>query len=60
MDRLGEGHNWPVTEISKQLRLERSVGAQGGQGGFILFSMGPVTRNQKGVDALLLAHAHAN
>ena len=57
VDRLGEGHNWPVGEISQQLRLERSVGESGG---FILFSMGPVMRNQKGVDDVLLAHAHAN
>ena len=57
VDRLGEGHNWPVGEIAKQLRLERSVG---GAGGFILFSMGPVLRNQKGVDEVLLAHAHSN
>ncbi len=60
VDRLGEGHNWPVGEIAKQLRLERSVGGQIGQGGFILFSMGPVLRNQKGVDDVLLAHAHTN
>ena len=60
VDRLGEGHNWPVGEIAHQLRLERSVGGQSGQGGFILFSMGPVLRNQKGVDDVLLAHAHAN
>ena len=60
VDRLGEGHNWPVGEIAKQLQLERSAGTQSGQGGFILFSMGPVMRNQKGVDEVLLAHAHVN
>ena len=60
VDRLGEGHNWPVGEIAKQLRLQHSLGAQGGAGGYILFSMGPVMRNQKGVNGVILAESHAN
>ena len=49
VDRLGgEGFNWPVTEIARQLQLERTIGPRAG-GGFILWSIGPLLRDQKGV-----------
>lgn len=60
LDRLGEGYNWPTSEIAHQIGLERSVGARGGSGGFILFSIGPVLRNQKGIDGVLLSGARAD
>ena len=58
LDRLGEGYNWPTAEIARQIGLERTVGAHG-SGGFILFSIGPMMRNQKGIDGVLLSAAHA-
>ena len=55
LDRLGGGFNWPVEEIARQLELERTVGASGTGGGFILWNIGPLTRNQKGVVAVVAA-----
>lgn len=58
VDRLGgEGHNWPVTEIARQLQLEESIGPRAGNGGFILWSIGPLARDQKGVGAVVAAAA---
>jgi uncharacterized lipoprotein YddW (UPF0748 family) len=57
-DRLGEGFNWPITEIANQLELERTTGVRGNSGGFILFSVGPVLRNEKGLDVVLAKRAH--
>ncbi len=59
LDRLGEGYNWPASEIGHQLDLERTIGARGTGGGFILFSIGPAVRNQKGIDGVLLSHARS-
>ncbi len=59
LDRLGEGYNWPTAEIARQISLERTIGTKGGGGGFILFSIGPALRNQKGIDRVLLSQAHA-
>ena len=58
LDRLGEGYNWPTAEIARQISLERTVGGNG-KGGFILFSIGPALRNQKGIDSVLLSQARA-
>lgn len=56
VDRLnGEGHHWPVSEIARQFDLERSVGPRPGGGGFILWSIGPVARDTKGVGAVVAA-----
>ena len=55
LDRLGgEGFNWPPSEIGHQLALEKSLSARGGEG-FILWSVGPLMRNQKGVNAVVAA-----
>ena len=51
IDRLKE-QNWPVGEIAGQLRLERSIGPRAG-GGFILWSVGPLLRDTKGVGAVV-------
>lgn len=49
-DRLGGSHNWPVQEISGQLRTEKSIRPAGG---FIIWSMAPLLRNTKGVNGVL-------
>ena len=55
LDRLGgEGFNWPTSEIAHQLSLERSLSTRGGEG-FILWSVGPLLRDQKGIDAVVAA-----
>ncbi|HSJ02332.1 MAG TPA: family 10 glycosylhydrolase [Verrucomicrobium sp.] len=50
VDRLGGSHNWPVSEISNQLRIEKSIRPAGG---FILWSIGPLLQNKKGVNGVL-------
>ena len=57
LDRLGEGYNWPTSEIAHQIDLERSMNSSARAGGFILFSIGPVMRNQKGINEVLAARA---
>lgn len=58
VDRLGgEGFNWPASEIGRQLRLEETIGPRPGGGGWILWSVGPVLRDQKGVGAVIAAAA---
>ncbi len=54
LDRLGEGFHWPASEIAHQLALERSLSPRGGDG-FILWSIGPLLRNQKGIAAVVAA-----
>lgn len=56
IDRLSS-HRWPVDEISRQLSLERSIGPRNGGGGFILWSIGPLLRDQKGVGGVVGATA---
>ncbi len=46
IDRLGGSHNWPVSEIDKQLQIERSMLPAGG---FVLFRMQMLVNNDKGV-----------
>ncbi|MBV9657117.1 MAG: family 10 glycosylhydrolase [Verrucomicrobia bacterium] len=57
VDRLGEGFNWPASEIANQLQLEESIGPRAGGGGFILWSMGPLLRDQKGIGSIVAEHA---
>lgn len=55
VDRLGEGFNWSAGEIANQLRLERTIGPRPGGGGFILWSIGPLLRDQKGIGGVVAA-----
>jgi uncharacterized lipoprotein YddW (UPF0748 family) len=48
LERIGGGYGWPTSEIAHQLNLERSIKPRQG-GGFILWNIGPVTANQKGI-----------
>lgn len=52
IERTGGTHNWPATEIARQLQLEKTVG-QRRQGGFILWDFKPLLRNQKGLVDLI-------
>jgi uncharacterized lipoprotein YddW (UPF0748 family) len=53
LDRLSGSHNWPLSEIATQLRLEQTIGPRRGGGGFVLYNIGPVSSNTKGVRDLL-------
>ena len=55
LDRLGGGFHWPVEEIARQLRLEETVTPRTAGGGFILWSIGPLLRDEKGVDRVVAA-----
>ena len=57
IDRLGAGYGWPAAEIANQLRLEKTIGPRPGGGGFILWSMGPLLRDQKGIGGVVAASA---
>ncbi len=57
LDRLGSPFNWPVAEIGRQLELEQTIGPKAESGGFILWSIGPVLRDQKGVAKVVAAAA---
>lgn len=52
-DRLTGSHNWPVEEIALQLRIERQTGPKPHGGGFVLYNIGQVIRNTKGLQAVL-------
>ena len=52
LDRLGSPFNWSVEEIAHQLQLEKTIGPAGG---FILWNIGPLVHNQKGIDAVVAA-----
>ncbi len=41
-------HGWPASEIARQLTLEKSI-APRGRGGFLLWDIGPLVRNTKGI-----------
>jgi uncharacterized lipoprotein YddW (UPF0748 family) len=48
LERLGAGYGWPTSEIAHQLSLERSIKPRT-EGGFILWNIGALTANQKGI-----------
>jgi uncharacterized lipoprotein YddW (UPF0748 family) len=53
IDRLGGSYGWPSSEIESQLALETSIKPRS-SGGFILWSVGPLLENKKGI-ALVVA-----
>ena len=55
LDRLGSGFNWPASEIAHQLQLERTIGPSDAGGGFILWNIGPLEHNQKGIAGMVAA-----
>lgn len=52
IERLGGSHNWPSSEIAKQLQLEKSIGPKNGVG-FILWDFNPLTRDSKGIRSVI-------
>jgi uncharacterized lipoprotein YddW (UPF0748 family) len=54
LERLGAGYGWPVSEIARQLSLERSIKPRS-EGGFILWNIGPLSANQKGIAKVIAA-----
>jgi uncharacterized lipoprotein YddW (UPF0748 family) len=53
IDRLGGSYGWPSSEIASQLAIELSLRPRS-SGGFILWNVGPLLENKKGV-ALVIA-----
>src|ERR1700730_371970 len=53
IDRLGGSYGWPSSEIASQLAIELSLRPRS-SGGFILWNVGPLLENKKGV-ALVVA-----
>ena len=53
IDRLGGSYDWPSSEIASQLAIELSTKPRS-SGGFILWNVGPLLENRKGV-ALVVA-----
>ena len=54
LERLGAGYGWPASEITRQLSLERSIKPRS-EGGFILWNIGPLSTNQKGIAKVIAA-----
>ncbi|MBV9672957.1 MAG: family 10 glycosylhydrolase, partial [Verrucomicrobia bacterium] len=52
LDHLGGSSGWPVDEIAAQLAIELTTKPRF-SGGFILWNIGPVLRNQKGVSGVV-------
>jgi uncharacterized lipoprotein YddW (UPF0748 family) len=52
LDRLGGSFGWPSSEIAAQLAIEQSTRPRS-SGGFILWNVGPLVENKKGVAALV-------
>jgi uncharacterized lipoprotein YddW (UPF0748 family) len=52
LDRLGGSFGWPSSEIASQLAIELSTRAAS-SGGFILWNVGPLLENKKGVAAVI-------
>jgi uncharacterized lipoprotein YddW (UPF0748 family) len=48
IDRLGGSYGWPSSEIASQLAIEQSIKPRA-SGGFILWNVGPLLENKKGV-----------
>jgi uncharacterized lipoprotein YddW (UPF0748 family) len=55
LDRLGGSFGWPSSEIASQLAIELSTKPRS-SGGFILWNVGPLLENRKGV-ATVIARA---
>jgi uncharacterized lipoprotein YddW (UPF0748 family) len=53
IDRLGGSYGWPSSEIESHLAIEASIPPRS-SGGFILWSVGPLLENKKGI-ALVVA-----
>jgi uncharacterized lipoprotein YddW (UPF0748 family) len=53
IDRLGGSYGWPSSEIASQLAIELSIKPRS-SGGFILWNVGPLLENKKGI-ALVVA-----
>jgi uncharacterized lipoprotein YddW (UPF0748 family) len=53
IDRLGGSYGWPSSEIATQLAFELSIKPRS-SGGFLLWNVGPLLENKKGV-ALVVA-----
>ncbi|MBE2204143.1 MAG: family 10 glycosylhydrolase [Chthoniobacterales bacterium] len=51
VDRMSS-HGWPASEIAKQLALEQSVTPRG-RGGFLLWNIGAIQKNTKGVVSVI-------
>ncbi|MEI6034959.1 MAG: family 10 glycosylhydrolase [Verrucomicrobiae bacterium] len=54
VDRLSS-HGWPASEIATQLELEKSI-APRGRGGFLLWNIGPLTKNTKNILPVIRSH----
>jgi len=54
VDRL-TSHGWPASQIATQLDLEKSIAPRGG-GGFLLWNIGPIKDNTKGVVPIVNSH----
>jgi uncharacterized lipoprotein YddW (UPF0748 family) len=52
LDRLGGSYGWPSSEIATQLAIEQST-RQRSFGGFILWNVGALVENEKGVAAIV-------
>jgi uncharacterized lipoprotein YddW (UPF0748 family) len=52
LDRLGGSFGWPSSEIASQLAIELSTRPTS-SGGFILWNVGPLLENKKGVAAVI-------
>ncbi len=51
VDRLSS-HGWPVAEINTQLKLEKNITPRS-HGGFLLWNIGPLSKNTKGLMAVV-------
>jgi uncharacterized lipoprotein YddW (UPF0748 family) len=58
LERMGAGFGWPSTEIQRQLALESAIKPRE-SGGFVLWNVGQLLRNQKGVATIIAAQAQA-
>jgi len=54
VDRLSS-HGWPASEIARQLELGKSI-APRGRDGFLLWNIGPLTKNTKSILPVIRSH----
>jgi uncharacterized lipoprotein YddW (UPF0748 family) len=52
VERLNGSHNWPISEIRRQLEIEKKTGP-GAQAGFVLWNIKPLQENSKGVSEIV-------